>query len=71
MGHAFRLAVREYLYVQSYRQAVRIAASLLPVGILAGTRNTSTDPPDGLDRTNHQIASGRSSSKGIKRTCNH
>ena len=58
MGYTFRLAARVLLYASSHRQDSTYHG--LWCGALAGTRNSSMNPPWRIDPTTHRTMSERS-----------
>ena len=60
MGYSFQLAARDLLYAQSHRHD---SICYTNCGSLAGTRNSSVDPPSGIVPTTHRTMCGRSTTE--------
>ena len=69
MGYSFRLAARVLLYAPSHRQdSTYHSLCYTSHGALAGTRNSSMDPPWRIDPTTHCTMNERSYHRAISRS---
>ena len=64
MGYSFQLAARVHLYAPFYTQdSIYHGLCYTSHRALAGTRNSSMDPPYGINPMNHRTRSGHSATE--------